>query len=468
MSNRNTEKRYQGLRKIYQGLTKAGYYKHGHVINYDDISDNLNQLNLLVHKTYLILKSNDSEEKKINKLIKLKDPEGNQLVNEAIAKFIIDRYSEKIVDFYDEIYESFSQFNNQKGGYPKEPLYADNIVNNSVDNAKTAMLKNIEKIGNNVKYRIVNLGNNVKTKVTDGFKGTYVGNKINKTYTKASDIVKDIYKSPLLTRIEELFMIDDFLDIVDKLQEKIGFDNLVKDLRIPTLLIDAVKFGILKGPRIIYKISSFVFNWTFFPIYMLENLPIVGIFYEIPLDIMSIMIDNSDLFFEPILYMLPMGFDMALKLGSMVPGLAPMIGIAKIPLAMIRKPLELYLENGADILGLMLNIERKQFGLAYISALELFPTLPPIMDTIMTNLYMTEKWLRKGVRFTEFISDIANATDIITEPYIDDPTLVFQPKYVWDEVVYPNKDEIPFLREVPFESIETVTNTMKRIKNTFI
>ena len=180
------------------------------------------------------------------------------------------------------------------------------------------------------------------------------------------------------------------------------------------------------------------------------------------------MIDNSDLFFEPILYMLPMGFDMALKLGSMVPGLAPMIGIAKIPLAMIRKPLELYLENGADILGLMLNIERKQFGLAYISALELFPTLPPIMDTIMTNLYMTEKWLRKGVRFTEFISDIANATDIITEPYIDDPTLVFQPKYVWDEVVYPNKDEIPFLREVPFESIETVTNTMKRIKNTFI
>ena len=43
-------------------------------------------------------------------------------------------------------------------------------------------------------------------------------------------------------------MIDDFR-IVDKLQEKIGFDNLVKDLRIPTLLIDAVKFGILKGPE---------------------------------------------------------------------------------------------------------------------------------------------------------------------------------------------------------------------------
>ena len=82
MSNPSVDKRYSGLRKIYKQLIEAGYYEHGHIINYDDISNDLNALNLLVHKTYLILKQ-DSKESKIKLLANLKDPYGKPLVNEG-------------------------------------------------------------------------------------------------------------------------------------------------------------------------------------------------------------------------------------------------------------------------------------------------------------------------------------------------------------------------------------------------
>ena len=467
MSDPNINKQYEGLRKIYSKLTEAGYYEHGHIINYDEIVKNLHSTNLLVHKTYLILKNPGTKEEKIKQLIQLKDPEGGDLINEATAEIIIERHSDRLVDFYDNIYRYLSQFN-QKGGYEKETLYEDNAINHKITDVKESIEDSISNAANNVKYKVVKLGNNITTKITDTVGSSYVAKTAKKKYTSARDIVSDLYKSDFITRIENLFRIDDFLDMIDRLEKKIGFKKFVTDLRIPTILIDAFKFGILKGPRIMYKISVFIFNWTFFPLYKLENLPIIGIFYEIPLDIIALIIDNSDFFIEPIVKVLPIGFDAALKAASMVPGIAPMVGIAKIPLSLIRVPIEFFLENGADMLGLFLNIERKQFGLAYLSALEVFPVLPGIMDTVVTNLYTMNKWIHKGVRFTEFISDCSNATDIISEPYIRDPSLVMRPKYVWDEVIYPNKDDIPILRSVPFDTINQVVSTVKNIKDRFI
>ena len=225
MSNPSVDRRYSGLRKIYKQLIEAGYYEHGHIINYDDISNDLNALNLLVHKTYLILKAPDSKESKIKLLANLKDPYGKPLVNEAVAQLIVERYSEKLVNFYDTIYKSVSSIN-QKGGYEREDYYEDNVVVNTAETAKDAAIENLSNVAGNVKYKVVELGNNISTKITDGFQKSYVGKRINKKYTDAKDIVKDLYKSDVITKIENFFKIDDFLDVVDKLQEKIGFNKL--------------------------------------------------------------------------------------------------------------------------------------------------------------------------------------------------------------------------------------------------
>ena len=460
MSNPSIDKRYSGLRKIYKQLAEAGYYEHGHILNYDEISNDLSAINLLVHKTYLILKKPSSKQDKIKELTSLIDPTGKPLVNEAVAQLIVERHGKKIVEFYDNIYDSVSQLN-QKGGYNREKYFEDNIVANTAEDAKDAVIENLSNAAGNVKHKVVELGDNVKTKITDGFQKSYVGKKINKKYTDARDIVKDIYKSPLLTKLENFLQIDDFLDVVGKLQAKIGFPKFVKDLRIPTILINAVKFGILKGPFIVYRVSNYIFNWVFFPLYMLENLPLVGLFFEIPLDIIAFIIDNSDVFIQPMVNILPLGMDAMLKVAGVVPGLGAAVNAAKIPLALIRTPMEYFMENGSDIIGMFLNIERKQFGLAYISALEIFPALPPLMDTVMTNLYLVNKWTGRGASFTEFISDMANATDIISEPYIMDPTVIVRPKYVWDEVIYPNKEDIPLVRSLPIDEISTVVNVVK-------
>ena len=460
MSNPTIDKRYSGLRKIYKQLAEAGYYEDGHILNYDEINNNLNALNLLVHKTYLILKKRISKEEKIKELTSLIDPMGKPLVNDAVAQLIVERHEKKLVEFYDNIYHSVSHLN-QKGGYKRETYFEDNLVANTAEDAKDAVIENLSNAAGNVKHKVVELGDNVKTKITDGFQKSTVGKKINKKYTDARDIVKDIYRSPLLTKLENFLQIDDFLDVVDKLQAKIGFPKLSMDLRIPTILINAVKFGILKGPFIAYRISNYIFNWIFFPLYMLENLPLIGIFFEIPLDITAFIIDNSDIFVSPLIQILPLGMDAMLKVAGVVPGLGAAVNAAKIPLALIRTPIEYFMENGTDVIGMFLNIERKQFGLAYISALEIFPALPPLMDTVMTNLYLVNKWTSRGESFTEFISDMANATDIISEPYIMDPTVIVRPKYVWDEVIYPNKEDIPVIRSIPIDEISTVVKVVK-------
>ena len=460
MSNPNIDKSYVGLRKIYKQLTEAGYYNHGHVINYDEIKSDLNAINLLVHKTYLILKSSKSKDHKIKSLTSLIDPSGKPLVNEAVAQIIIERHSDKLVDFYDNIYDSVTEIN-QDGGYNREKYFEDNLVASTANDAKDAVIDNLSSAAGNVKHRVVELGDGVKTKITEGFQKSYVGKKINKKYTDARDIVEDIYKSPLITKLEDFLQIDDFLAVVDKLQAKMTFPKLSVDLRITTILINAVKFGILKGPYIAYRISNYIFNWVFFPLYMLENLPLVGIFFEIPLDITAFIIDNSDIFVSPMVKILPLGMDALLKVGGLVPGVGAAVNAAKIPLALIRTPIEYFMENGTDVIGMFLNIERKQFGLAYISALEIFPVLPPLMDTVMTNLYLVNKWTSRGESFTEFISDMANASDIISEPYIMDPTVIVRPKYVWDEVIYPNKEDIPLIRSIPIDEISTVVNVVK-------
>lgn len=470
MSSSIIDKRYSGLRKIYKELTAAGYYEDGHIINYDDIYNNLNLINLLVHKTYIILKSDTDNNTKIKGLTGLKDPNNNRLINKATAQFIIERYSDKLVDFFDNIYNSI-EHKPQVGGYDKEEFYKNNVFVNKITDTQNKVYDNITNFTNNVKYKVVNLGNNINTKVTDGIQGTSVGNIINKKYNSARSLVSDLYQSDTITKIENIFKIDDFLDIIDRLQERIGFEKLAKDLRIPTIIINAVKFGFLNSPEIIFNLSRLVFNWTLFPLYELENLPVVGIMFEIPLDIIALIIDNSDIFIQPLVTILPLGLDMALKAAGLVPGLGAAVNAAQIPLSLIRIPLEFFLANGADIVGMFLNIERKQFGLAYISALEIFPALPPLMDTLTTNLYMANKITKRGVGFTDFMSDMTYAGEIVGKHYIDDPTLVFRPKYAWDEVVYPNKDIIPVLREIPFDKIKSMVDTFKstafNIKDSF-
>ena len=268
-----------------------------------------------------------------------------------------------------------------------------------------------------------------------------------------------MYPLGVIRKIEKIFNIADFFDIVDKLQAKIGFEKLARDLSIPNIIIDAIKFGIINNKNIVQNWTEFIFNWTFFPIYQLENLPLVGIFYEIPLDIIGIIIDNSDLFLQPFMGLLPMGLELLIKTGSTIPGIGNAIAAGSIPLTLLEGPIEYFIENGGDIIGLFLNIHRKQWSLAYLSALEVFPILPELMDASTTNLYTMEKWSDKGVRYSDFLKSNMEAINIITKPLLIDPLLLFEPNYMWDRVIYPNRDRIPIIKSIPIDIIKLLMNS---------
>jgi len=427
----STNTKYAGLKKIFNGFAKAGYYKHGDIINYDEILKNLYHLNALLYKTYTIFKLDISDREKAELISQFKDDNDNIIVSKEVALFIVRKYNDKIVDFYDKIY----QLSNQIGGYDEEDIYKDNPIDNKLNQ----------------------ISDMFTTKYNDIVETT-VGDRVLKKYTSARDILLSMHPLGVIHKIEKLLNIADFLDIVDKLEERIGFEKMAKDLSIPNIVIDAIKFGIVNSGDILRNWGEFIFNWTFFPIYQLENLPIVGIFYEIPLDIIGMIIDNSDLFLQPFMGLLPIGLDLMIKTGSTVPGIGNAIAAASIPLTLLQGPIEYFIENGADIIGLFLNIERKQWGLAYISALEVFPILPALMDASATNLYTAEKWADKGVRFSEFVKDNIQAINIISKPFLINPLIMFQPQYVWDEIVYPNRSIIPVIRSIPFDTIEQITN----------
>ena len=98
---------------------------------------------------------------------------------------------------------------------------------------------------------------------------------------------------------------------------------------------------------------------------MIENLPLIGIFFEIPLDIIELLIDNCDIFIQPLVTLLPLGLDAALKVAGVVPGLGAAVNAAEIPLTLIRTPIEYFLENGTDIIGMFLNIEKNNLVYVY-------------------------------------------------------------------------------------------------------
>lgn len=435
MSNDDTtsDVRYGNLRKIYTLLSKSGLYKDGKIIDYDEIIKNIYYLNHLIFKSYEIFKQDISDHEKADLIHDLRDVNGDILFNKEVAMFIVRRYNDIILHFYDDIYNKMIL--SQEGGYTGEDLYENNKI---TDFFNTQLQESKTRLSNS---------------------GVY------KKYKTGADIIKGLYPSSTIRKLQSLFGIEDFYSIVNQLEKILGIDRIRKNPELVSLLVDAGKLGLIKGPKIIYLTSMYIFNWIFFPLYQLENLPVIGTFFEIPLDIIGVLIDNVDVVTEQLSFIIPLGLDLVTDVGSAVPGLGTAVAAASVPLAILEEPLEYFLANGADILGLFFNIERKEFGLAYLSAMEVFPALPEMTDMMVTNLYVANKWLDKGISFSDFIGDFLKTTNILSSPFLQDPFIMFKPKYVWDEVIYPNKDIIPIVRSIPFKTIRNIKNAAKRIKN---
>jgi hypothetical protein len=256
-------------------------------------------------------------------------------------------------------------------------------------------------------------------------------------------------------KIDKILNSKKYKDLIYKFQNNHNILNLQKQIQM-----------VIATQRKCMPIDRFI-DWVFFPLYNLENLPMVGFMFEIPLDMISIILDNTDVIMEGIAPIVPLALDLATDVGSgvPVPGLNTAIAAMSVGLSIMEEPMEWLLADGIDVIGLYLNIQRKQWGLAYLSALEVFPQLPGLIDAAVTNMYTANKYLGKIKDITQMAKDNSKLMISLKDELVRSPTSAFKPLKIWENVIYPNRNKVKLLQKAPIEKINNYIPMFKSLLN---
>ena len=219
--------------------------------------------------------------------------------------------------------------------------------------------------------------------------------------------------------------------------------------------------------------NEVIFDWLFFPIWSFENIPYVGNIVTIPLDVLSIALDNIDILMEFFAPLVPLAMDILLDIGQAVPGYGTAISFVALPLNFIEQPLEESLANFTDILGMFINIARKDWELAYMSALAGIPVFADLMDSFLGNSQTANKWLRKINSELENIDIIMATINNNVNNYIpiikrisSDPSIIFDPKELFEKIILPNK-KLLGLENIPEKDINLFFNKIISYKDNY-
>lgn len=445
--------RYKKLKNIYSKLIENGFIEDGTTLNYDEIIKDLYYLNLLIFNTYKIFKSDISDEEMILKLAELKDPYSKPLFDKDIAKEVVKKHKKRIIEFYNKLYNGATdkkkvdtqeehirkikeESKNMKGGYIGEEYYSDNKVKEHIKNE-------IEKLAldspDSLEKLVSRYGPKVVTRLITNMPKIELDKLLDMSPRNFVKYIEKVYGLKGLIDIESL--LDDIYSGVN------GYDRWLDENKE---LLDMFK----NGANMIYNFNKYIFDWIFFPIYSMENLPIVGTFIEIPLDVIGVMLDNSSLIVDPLSKAIPLGLNIITDMGSAIPGVGTVVSAVGLGTTIFQKPMEYMLQQGPNMIGMYLNLARKEFGLAYLSAMEIFPIFADLVDASVTNMFTLNKYLSKGVRFSGFFSNLVEQSRNISKPFLIQPQIMFQPKEIWDKAIYPNRYELPILKNIPFDTIE--------------
>ena len=344
------------------------------------------------------------------------------------------------------LYKTYNIFNSTKSKKQK----IDDIYNLTDPKGKKIFTKKISRIIYD-RYNVVfkNLINKLKHKRINRIKNIQKGGNVDIENNKIDKILNIIMNDPKYKA-----------QVVKVLQ---GYTN--------SPMLDNIKqtlnnLNISSGSKP-QEIDNGIFDWIFFPLYKLENLPLVGFMFEIPLDFVSILLDNSDIIMESVAPIIPVALDLATDIGSgiPIPGVNTAIAAASVGLTVIEEPMEWFLADGIDVIGLFINISRKQWGLAYLSALEVIPILPSIVDAAVTNMSILNKHLAKGVAISELVKDNTVLAKSMLDLVQKDTYGLFDPVKIWNRVVYPNRDRAKFLKKLPIEDINRLIPILDTIKD---
>lgn len=187
-----------------------------------------------------------------------------------------------------------------------------------------------------------------------------------------------------------------------------------------------------------------LFDWIFFPLWSIEQTPYGGLL-EVSLDITELILENLDPIIGAIAPFIPDALSIAVDAGQAIPGVGTALAPIGIGLNVLDEPLEFLIANTSDIIGLLINISRKNWTLALVSLLEVIPNFDSVMDMVTTNIYYMNKYL-----------EIFNSKINIILPILDNWTpiatavLKSEPNKIQENIMKMNSEDIVnLLQNVP-------------------
>lgn len=134
-------------------------------------------------------------------------------------------------------------------------------------------------------------------------------------------------------------------------------------------------------------IPKTILDMILFPLYILENIPVVGGIVGVPLDFVGIMIDSSDFLFKLIAPIVPGVIASIMDILKAIPLVGTVVSLVSIPLNFGMPIVQNLVSNLASIIGFFFSVARKNFSQAYFYAINFVPFMGSIMRLATRLLY---------------------------------------------------------------------------------
>jgi hypothetical protein len=158
-----------------------------------------------------------------------------------------------------------------------------------------------------------------------------------------------------------------------------------------------------------------ILDWVFFPLWSIENAPLIGPFAGIPLDFISITLANMDIYVKTSSKLVDELRQPAIQAAmSVFSASTAGVGLAITPFIApaINKATDLLVHivaHSIDTINMFYNINRKNFGLSYLLLMEIVPPLNEFMDKLINYMVIGNRAMRRNIRFIEMFIDGVDA-----------------------------------------------------------
>jgi len=188
-------------------------------------------------------------------------------------------------------------------------------------------------------------------------------------------------------------------ELLKRLQpyDKIGIIKLIENAKYMNL-------DKLTGPPI--KLT----DWIFFPLWSIENTPILGSVSGVPIDFLSVIVAQLDTFIGIWVNTLGNLKDPAIQAAMSILSVETAgIGLAVAPfiVPVINTIFDMVIHivsHLGTILNMFIQISRKNFGLAYILFCEIFPIFETFMDTVINYMVLLNNFLNRSNRMVDTLN----------------------------------------------------------------